>query len=187
MSLRDRLGDVISGGLWLRPALYLLFLITLISLAFAGFQTLRLAEARRALAAVSAGQTDMLNQLAAGTAATAERVNRGIMEFDRALAGITRAQKEAKEDATARHIALVGDITAGTRRVRQDWLSGCPATVPGEPTGPVGPSGTDPYRAAAIGRVLGIGADADIAYQTCRQELSATEALLATCFAEPAK
>lgn len=182
MTLSKRLGDALAGGLWLRPALYLACLVATGALVFAGMQTLRLGETRRALSAATGAQADLLNQLAAGTAVLADRTAAARAAFDQAIPQIAANQQRMLDDARTRHQGLVADIAAGNRRLRQDWVSGCPAAAAGERAGTLDLAREDPRRAAAVGRVLGIGASADATYQACRTQLTATENLLAACY-----
>ena len=183
MILSARLSDALAGGLWLRPALYLACLVAVGALVFAGMQTLRLGETRRALAAATGAQADLLNQLAAGTAVLADRTASARAAFDQAIPQLAANQQRMLDDARTRHQGLVADIAAGNRRLRQDWVSGCPAPTAGESAAALDAAGEDQRRAAAVGRVLGIGARADASYETCRAQLTATETLLAACYA----
>jgi hypothetical protein len=115
------------------------------------------ADARRdhadALVDIAQLRTDLADQLA-----QFERdARRKVLEQSKALAAVAEHYEKEKDDALSRADALVADLRAGTRRLRDEWAA-CEtsARVSGTVAAAAQPDAATDVRAAGIGRVLRI-------------------------------
>src|SRR5690606_20067120 len=123
-----------------------------------------LAAERQAHAETRAAHAEVLTGLAQAAAEVARKASAARVAFAEARAKAESDYNEGVANAYERGRAAAAGIAAGTVRVREVWRD-CPAAPIGEGTGPAGGAAdVAPDRAEAIGRVLGIGGEADAAY-----------------------
>lgn len=149
----------------------------------------QLAAERAAHAETRAAHAQVLQRIAEGTAEVARKAAAARDEYERAKSAALAEHEQEVRDAYERGRAAAAGIAAGTVRVREVWRDReCPAAAAGpgaEPAG--GPAAVADDRAAAIGRVLGIGGEADATYALAYARLRAAQGLLNTCYEEPAE
>jgi len=149
----------------------------------------QLAAERAAHAGTKARHAEVLQGLAEAAAEVARKAARAREAFAEATAESESRYEKGVADAYERGRATAAGIAAGTVRVREVWREReCPAAAGGQGTEPAaGPAGVSGDRAAAIGRVLGIGGAADAGYARAIERLNAAQAIVDQCFEEPAR
>lgn len=149
----------------------------------------QLAAERAAHAGTKAEHARVLQALAEAAAEAARKAARAREAFAAATAESETRYQEGVADAYERGRATAAGIAAGTVRVREVWRErDCPAAAGGQGAEPAaGSAGVSGDRAAAIGRVVGIGGVADAGYARAIERLKAAQAIVDQCFEEPAR
>ena len=143
---------------------------------------------RQQLSSVRAKHAETLAAIAKSAAEAAEKAKLNVQIVDKAKRDAAETYRKGIEDAHLRGVAAAADIATGKRPVGRVWQDRCPQPATG--TGP-GPAGGNPQvsadRAAAIGRVLTIGGQADAGYAQCYARLEAAQEALNQCYDKPAR
>lgn len=146
-----------------------------------------LASERQAHAETRVAHAEVLTGLAEAAAEVARKASAARVAFAEARAKAESDYNEGVANAYERGRATAAGIAAGTVRVREVWRD-CPAAPAGEGAGPAGrPADVSANRGEAIGRVLGIGGEADAAYARAIARLTAAQQLVDACHEEPAR
>jgi len=147
----------------------------------------QLANERLAHATTRATHAQVLADLAEATAKVARKAAAARVTYAEAKAKAESDYNKGVADAYERGRAAAAGIAAGTVRVRAVWRD-CPAAAAGPGTEPAGrPADVSADRGEAIGRVLGIGGEADAAYARAIDRLRAAQQLVDACHEEPAR
>jgi hypothetical protein len=143
---------------------------------------------QRGLAEVKAKHAATLEDIAKATQDQALRAAEVRDGFKLARREQESAYKKGVQDAYERGMATGAEFGTGERPVNWVWRDNCPKAPAGEGSGPDGgDSGVSADRAAAIGRVLGIGGAADAHETLLRNRLQEAQKLLNACYEEPAR
>src|SRR5690606_2698000 len=144
----------------------------------AGKPRAELAAERAAHATTRATHAQVLASLAEATAEVARKAAAARVTYAEAKATAESDYNKGVSDAYERGRAAAAGIAAGTVRVREVWRD-CPAAAAGEGAEPAGrPADVSADRGEAIGRVLGIGGEADADYARVIARLRAAQQLV---------
>ena len=133
------------------------------------------ADHAKVLADLAKAAQDVADKAAAARAAYGDAVLADQSKYEQ---GVSDAYNRGKSAGAA--------IASGAVRVREPWRDQCPQAPAGQGAEPdAGPSGVDPSRADAIGRVLGLAGQWDAAYGLAYGRLIRAQELLNACYEEP--
>lgn len=150
-----------------RPVIYVLAAALLAALAWGGWQwrgkvaaSVEAADARAELATERQAAADKLARFQAEARAQEHRHAADMARIER------EARERVKEAGDAAYDRAVADVRAG--RLRGPWTCPAAAGVPGAGTATAERDAAADDRAAAVGRVLRIGAEADQRLEACQ-------------------
>lgn len=148
-----------------------------------------LAAERTAHAETKARHAQVMGEIAAKTAAVAEKARAAHALFLQGAKEDERAHAVEIAAAEERGRAAAAGIADGSVRVRVEWRDrACPVAAFGEGAEPAaGDQAVPRGRADAIGRLLGHGGQWDADYQLCYARLTRAQALINSCYEEPAQ
>lgn len=150
---------------------------------FASVQTLRLSSTQGELTDVKAASKAFQDKMIALTARAATLAAQARVEYHEASARAESAYTAGRESAIEYQNTVVSDLRNGNLRLRNGWQA-CMSAAPSvqAPAGSAkGPDGPAEVQAEAFGRVLRVGADADVQVTWLQAELLATRQLVQSC------
>lgn len=168
----------------LANALRLTAAVALLAAVLAGVQTLRLASAHHTITLSEAKAAQQAAEAAAAIAGYRAAQAQAQTAYARGQADARLTYEKETARAKSLQDATVADLRSGTLKLREQWqLCQARSGAEGTASDAAGAAGYDELRAQAIGRVRGVGAEADATYQLAYQTLIQTRALLQACYA----
>lgn len=138
------------------------------------------------IADLKAQHAAVLTAIAAQAQVVADKAAAARAAYGDAVLADQSKYEQGVSDAYNRGKSAGAAIASGAVRVREPWRDQCPQAPAGQGAEPdAGPSGVDPSRADAIGRVLGLAGQWDAAYGLAYGRLIRAQELLNACYEEP--